>query len=96
VQKFVKSFNAKYNKDPNSFAALGYDCVYMLRDAIIKAGSTDSAAVKDALAATNGDYVTGHLTFNEKHNPVKSAVMLEIVKGDDGKLKTVYKTTVNP
>jgi branched-chain amino acid transport system substrate-binding protein len=96
VQKFVKAFNTKYGKDPNSFAALGYDCVYMLRDAIVKAGSTDSASVKDALAATNGDYVTGHLTFNEKHNPVKSAVILELVKGDNGKLKTVYKTTVNP
>lgn len=96
VQNFVKNFNAKYGKDPNSFAALGYDSVYMLRDAIVKAGSSDSVAVKDALEATNGDYVTGHLTFDEKHNPIKSAVMIEIVEGEDGNLKTVYKTTVNP
>ena len=96
VQKFVTSFKTKYNKEPNSFAALGYDSVYMLKDAIVKAGSEDSAKVKDALAATDGDYVTGHLTFNEKHNPVKSAVMLELVKGADGKLTTTYKTTVNP
>lgn len=96
VQAFVKKFNDKYNKDPNSFAALGYDSVYILKDAIIKAGSDDATAVKEALKATDGDYVTGHLTFDEKRNPVKSAVMLEIVKGDDGSLKTVYKTTVNP
>lgn len=96
VQTFVKAFKTKYNKEPNSFAALGYDCVYMLRDAIVKAGETDSAAVRDALEATNGDYVTGHLTFDAKHNPVKSAVMLEIVKGTDGKLTTAYKSTVNP
>ncbi|HAH60963.1 MAG TPA: amino acid ABC transporter substrate-binding protein, partial [Treponema sp.] len=83
-------------EEPNSFAALGYDCVYMLRDAIVKAGSTDNEAVRSALEATNGDYVTGHLTFDAKHNPVKSAVMLEIVKGSDGKLTTAYKTTVNP
>lgn len=96
VQKFVQSFNAKYNEEPNSFAALGYDCVYMLRDAIAKAGTLDNAAVRTALEQTNGNYVTGHLTFDAKHNPVKSAVMLEIVKGNDGKLTTAYKTTVNP
>jgi branched-chain amino acid transport system substrate-binding protein len=96
VQKFVQSFNAKYSEEPNSFAALGYDCVYMLRDAIVKAGTLDNEAVRTALEQTNGNYVTGHLTFDAKHNPVKSAVMLEIAKGDDGKLKTVYKTTVNP
>lgn len=96
VKKFVESFRAKYNKDPNSFAALGYDCVYLIRDAIVAAGAEDSIAVRDALVKTNGDYVTGHLTFDEKHNPIKSAVMLELVKADDGTLKTVYNTTVNP
>ena len=96
VQKFVSSFKTKYNSAPNSFAALGYDCVYMLRDAIVKAGTLDAAAVRTALEATNGDYVTGHLTFDERHNPVKSAVMLELVRGTDGKLTSVYKTTVNP
>ena len=63
---------------------------------ILAAGSTDSVAVRDALAASEGDYVTGHITFDEKRNPVKSAVMLELVKGADGKLTTVYKTTVQP
>lgn len=96
VQNFVKAFNAKYSKDPNAFAALGYDSVYLLKDAILKAGSADSVAVKDALASISGEYVTGNLSFDAKHNPVKSAVMLEIVKADDGSLKTVYKTTVNP
>ena len=96
VKKFVESFRAKYNKDPNSFAALGYDSVYLIRDAIVAAGAEDSIAVRDALAKTDGDYVTGHLTFDEKHNPIKSAVMLELVKADDGTLKTVYNTTVNP
>ena len=96
VQQFVSAFNAKYNSSPNSFAALGYDSVYMLKDAIVAAGSTDVAAIRTALEQIDGDYVTGHLTFDAKHNPVKSAVMLELVRGNDGKLTTVYKTTVNP
>ena len=96
VQDFVKNYKEKYTLTPTSFGALGYDAIYMLRDAIEKAGAEDSEAVRAALEATNGDYVTGHLTFNEKHNPVKGAVIVELVKGDDGKLTTVYNATVNP
>lgn len=96
VQTFVKAFKAKYNKAPNSFAALGYDCVYMLRDAIKASGSTDdSAKIRDALEATNGDYVTGHIVFDANRNPVKSAVMIKLVKADDGKLATAYEATVD-
>ena len=96
VQKFVASFKDKYGKLPNAFAALGYDSVCLLKDALVKAGTVDGAAVRDALESTNGDYVTGHLTFDAKRNPIKSAVMLEMVRGDDGKLATKYNTTVNP
>ncbi len=96
VQKFVSSFNAKYGKAPNSFAALGYDSVYLLKDAIIAAGSEDATAVKVALEKIEGDYVTGHLTFDAKHNPIKAAVMLELVRDSSNAMTTVYKTTVNP
>ncbi|MCR4736469.1 MAG: ABC transporter substrate-binding protein [Treponema sp.] len=97
VVKYVTNFKAKFGKEPTSFAALAYDSVYMLKDAIIKAGGIDKIElVRDALEATDGDYVTGHLTFDENHNPIKSAVMLELVQGPDGKLTTAYKTTVNP
>lgn len=94
VQKFVSSFNAKYGKAPNSFAALGYDSVYMLCDAIKNAGTEEVSAVRDALEATDANYVTGHITFDENHNPVKSAVVVEIVKEND-ELKVVYNATVD-
>jgi branched-chain amino acid transport system substrate-binding protein len=97
VQNFVKNYTAKYKAVPTSFGALGYDSMYLLKDAMEKAGTiTDTTAIKDALAATNGTYLTGSLSFDAKHNPVKSAVMVELVKGADGKLTTQYKTTVNP
>ena len=96
VKKFVGNFKAKFNREPTSFAALSYDSVYMLKDAMIKAGTTsDTVKIRAALEANSGDYVTGHLTFDAKHNPIKSAVMLEMVK-KNGKLSTTYKTTVNP
>lgn len=95
VVKFVSSYKDTYKSVPVSFAALGYDCVYMLKDALIKQGTDASVELKDALMNTDGSYVTGNLTFDEKRNPVKSAVMMEIVKVD-GKLTPVYKATVNP
>ncbi|MDR1072565.1 MAG: ABC transporter substrate-binding protein [Treponema sp.] len=96
VVNFVQAFQKKYNSVPVSFAALGYDSLYMIRDAIVKADSVDSTRVRDALVQTNGNYVTGNLTFDSMRNPVKPAVMVELVKGSDGKLTTVYKTTLNP
>ena len=94
VQAFVKNFKAKYNKEPNAFAALGYDSMYLLKDAILKAGTTDAKAVREALEKIDADYVTGHIKFDDKHNPVKSAVMIELVKNAEGKLEAVYNATV--
>ena len=95
VVDFVGKYKAKYNATPTSFAALGYDAMYIIKDAITAAKSTDSEAVRAAVEKTNGAYVTGNLTFDAKRNPTKSAVILEIVK-KDGKLTPVYKATVNP
>lgn len=95
VVSFVNSYKNKYNSTPVSFAALGYDSMYIIKDAIVNAGSTDASAVRDAVEKTNGAYVTGKLTFDAKRNPVKSAVMMEIVKAE-GKLTPVYRATVNP
>ena len=96
VKRFVDAYTKQYGTTPVSFAALAYDCVYLLKDAVEKAGTTsDSAAIRDALAKTNGSYVTGNLTFDAKRNPIKPAVMTELIK-KDGKLTAVYKTTINP
>ena len=93
VQKFVKNFEKKYNKKPNAFAALGYDSMYMLKDAIVAAGSTDSVKVRDALEKIDNDYVTGHIKFDAKHNPIKSAVMVKMIKAGN-KLSQAYAATV--
>ena len=96
VTQFVDSYKKMYKTTPVSFAALAYDCVYLLKDAAERASSaSDTTSLKEALEKTNGSYVTGNLTFDEKQNPIKSAVMMEIVK-KDGKLTAVYKAAVNP
>lgn len=95
VVNFVKAYEAKFNSTPVSFAALAYDCVFLLKDAMEKSGKTDATTLKDTLKDISGSYVTGTLSFDENRNPVKSAVMMEIVK-KDGKLTPVYNATINP
>jgi branched-chain amino acid transport system substrate-binding protein len=98
VQNFIKAFQAKYDKAvvPNALAALSYDATYILAEAIQRAKSTNPNKIKAAMMQTNRKFVTGNIKFDANRNPVKSAVMLKIVKGKDGKLTTQYAGTVNP
>jgi branched-chain amino acid transport system substrate-binding protein len=95
VIAFVSAYEAKYGETPSALAALAYDATKILLTAIDEANSTDATAIKNALAATSGKYVTGQISFDEKRNPVKSAVMIEVVAAADG-LSTQYAGTVNP
>ncbi|MEK5037440.1 ABC transporter substrate-binding protein [Sporosarcina sp. FSL K6-3457] len=92
IQDFNEKFEAKNNKAPDAFNALGYDTVYLLADAIERAGGADSVKIKDALAATDGlELITGLYSVDENHHPVKSATILEYKDGEQ-----VFKTKVNP
>ncbi|NWN97364.1 MAG: ABC transporter substrate-binding protein [Bacillus sp. (in: Bacteria)] len=93
IQEFVTKFKEKYkDKSPDAFNALGYDSVYLLVDAIKRAGSLDREAVKDALAETKDiSLVTGVVTIDKKHNPIKSATILEYVDGEQK-----FKAKVDP
>jgi len=83
VQNFVKDYQAKYNGEtPDAMAALGYDSAMMLADAMKRAGSTDGAKIRDALAAeVNFPGVTGNITMDASRNASKPAVILSITNG---------------
>jgi branched-chain amino acid transport system substrate-binding protein len=84
IQKFIEAYNTEYGHDPeNAFAALGYDAVYLLADAITRAESTDAAAIQTALLETK-DFpgITGSITFGEDvHVPQKGVTIIEIKEG---------------
>jgi branched-chain amino acid transport system substrate-binding protein len=92
IQKFVSAFKTKYGSAPDGFAVLGYDAMNMLADAIKRAGSAEPSKIRDALEATK-DFkaVTGTLTLDQNHDPIKAATILEFKDG-----KEVFKTKVNP
>ncbi len=93
VQKFVADYKARYNgKVPDAMAVLGYDAMRLMADAIERAGSTDGAAIRQALAATeNFPGATGTITMDEHRNANKPAVVVQI---QDGKFR--YVTEVAP
>lgn len=92
VQEFVRKFRAKYGETPDDMAALGYDSAMILVAAIKRAGTTDGAALRDAIAATkNHPGATGSITLDEKRNAAKPAVILAI---KDGGFK--FEQTVAP
>ncbi len=91
VQNFLKAYKDKYNEEPVSFAALGYDTVKILAAAIEKAGTTDYDAVVNALTETNITTVTGTITYDENRNPIKDVAIIRIENGQN----KLY-TKINP
>ena len=92
---FVRAFQARFNRPATQFAALGYDTMMIVADAVRRAGTFDATAVRDAMASTNSTFVTGNIRFDANRNPIKGAAILEIVDRG-GTLANVYRTTVNP
>jgi branched-chain amino acid transport system substrate-binding protein len=88
VVKFNDAFKTKYNKQPDGFNALGYDLAYFLSDALTRAGAADSEKLKDTLAATK-DFtgITGKLSVDSNHNPVKSITIIQMKDGEQNFLK---------
>jgi branched-chain amino acid transport system substrate-binding protein len=92
VVKFIEAYKKEYNQEPSALAALGYDAGLLLIDAIKRANSTDPAKIREALEQTkNLQLSTGTVTIDANHNPIKSAVVIEMKDG-----KQMFKEKVTP
>jgi branched-chain amino acid transport system substrate-binding protein len=92
VQTFVQKYKQKYNAVPDAFAALGYDAMKLLADAINRAGSPDPEKIRAAIQDTeNFPGVSGKITIGKDRNAQKSAVIITI---KDGAYK--YAETIEP
>ncbi|MDN4075126.1 MULTISPECIES: ABC transporter substrate-binding protein [Fictibacillus] len=93
IQDFVSAFKKKYKgKSPDAFSALGYDTAYYLADAIKRSGDASPEKIAKALAKTKDlSLVSGQLTLDKNHDPIKSASILEYKDG-----KQEFNTKINP
>ena len=88
--EFVNAYREKYNSEPSSFAALGYDAGQVIVEAVKKAGSTEPAAIVKALNEMEFQGITGLLQFDENGNPKnKDVTVIKVVDG-----KAVVETKI--
>jgi len=97
VQGFLKAYGEAYKTDagaakvPDALAVLAYDATNLLLQAITDAKSIDTTKVKVALEGISFNAVSGKITFDKSHNPVKSLTILAIKGG-----KIAFDSVVQP
>ncbi len=90
---FLDSFEKQFKgEEPSALTALAYDAYMLVYYGIEKAGSTNSVAIRNAIAANkNLPLVTGKTTLDVNGDPVKGAVIKTVKNG-----KFVYVDFVQP
>ena len=91
VVEFVKKFKARWsNETPDAYAALGYDALYILVDAIRRSGVTEGPKLREAIASTrNFSGASGVTTLDKDRNASKPATIIAVKEGKLQFLKTV-------
>jgi branched-chain amino acid transport system substrate-binding protein len=82
VQNFVNTIKQKIGKNPEATAALGYDAMKILAQAMTRAGSLDKKKIRDEIAKTeNYDGVSGMITMGPDRDPIKPVAIIKIDGG---------------
>jgi branched-chain amino acid transport system substrate-binding protein len=89
---FNDAYYAKFQSAPPPLAALTYDSVWLVADALKRSGSAAPVALRDAIAATR-DFpgVTGSISFDQGRDPKKPGIVIRVQDG-----KFTYLETVEP
>jgi len=82
AQGFRKSFEAKYGKTPDALAALGYDAAIAMLEGIKAAGKDDPTLAAKAIETLKFEGVSGNISFDANHNPIKNAAILKVLGGN--------------
>jgi branched-chain amino acid transport system substrate-binding protein len=84
---FVARYKAKFNQDVQVYSPYSYDAVFVIAEAMKRAGKADRAAIAAAMPATNYTGVTGTIAFDEKGDIKGGAISMMRVQ--DGKLEYI-------
>ncbi|MBL8669958.1 MAG: ABC transporter substrate-binding protein [Alphaproteobacteria bacterium] len=90
-KKFIADYQAKYKEMPNKFSAAGYQTVYIVAEAIKRAGSTEGEKLRDALSKTDFNGIMGNYKFDAKGQAYNFDVYLTENKGNDTVVREVVK-----
>jgi len=92
-KKFVATFRQKYNRDPATFAALGYDAIKAIDGAVrgVNGKIEDKDALRASMRKAQFDSVRGKFKFNNNHYPIQDLFMMEVAKDEKGGLTSKLK-----
>ncbi len=99
IAEFVKDYEAMFGHPPeNAFAALGYDAMMVLAQAIKNAGTDNPAKITEALEHIHGfQGVTGEISYSPGHRvPQKGVAIIKIVNGKYHLVKMVVPKYIPP
>jgi branched-chain amino acid transport system substrate-binding protein len=91
LQKWLDAYQARYAVAPNALAAVSYDSAYLLATAIRQADSFEPANVAQLLQRTTFEAITGPISFDAQHNPLKPAPFVKVQNG-----RIIYITSILP
>ncbi len=78
---FMDKFQAKYGKPVELFAPMGYDAVFVIAEAMKRAGSVDPAKVLPELKKTKYNGVIGPIEFDDKGDLKNGPITINVVRG---------------
>ena len=86
-EEFKTKYKAKFNQDVQIYSPYSYDAVFVIAEAIKRAGGPDKPKIAEEVAKTNMTGVTGQIAFDEKGDIKNGAISMFKVK--DGKLEYI-------
>jgi branched-chain amino acid transport system substrate-binding protein len=93
VSTFVQKYKERYKQTPDSLAALGYDAMKTLADAMKRAKKLEGPSLRDAISQTKGLVgVTGTINIGPDRNAMGKSLVIEEIK--NGQL--TLKATIDP
>ncbi|MCL1814286.1 MAG: ABC transporter substrate-binding protein [Treponema sp.] len=82
VIRFVRKYFDSFTQMPLSGSSTAYTCIYILAEAITKAGNTEKENIISVMRANEFDVITGHIKFDENNNPRTNVYIIQINNGD--------------
>ena len=93
-RRFVADYKAKFGGYPSFYAAQAYDTMMAIDHAIAKAGSSDTEAMRAALAEGGIPTTRGSLAMNSNQFPIQNVYLREAVLDAEGMATTKITGTV--
>lgn len=90
AEKFADAYYQQYGEWPDSYAALGYDAVQILAEAVRRSNSTQAKDIADALGKTiQFDGVTGTISMDGNHDAIKPVYIIYFEEGKPAVFQTM-------